>query len=134
MSDYHTVGSRRGEAKYRAIWGVDNLKLEPAASGSLIRFSYRVLDPQKAEALNDKKNEPYLLVEKTGTKLGVHTAERVGKMRQVAAPESGREYWMAFGNVGHLVQPGDRVDIHIGTFHAYGLFVEAAQVPVAGRP
>lgn len=120
-----TVSSERGAMMYRRLWGIDDLKLVPIASGSLIRFSYRVLDPQKAQALNDKKNEPYLFVEKSRTKLGVSNAERVGKLRQTAEPESGREYWMVFGNSSHLVQPGDRVDIVIGTFHAYGLFVEA---------
>jgi hypothetical protein len=132
-SDYHTVGSERGAMRYRAIWGIDNLKLEPIASGSLIRFSYQVVDAQKAQVLNDKKKDPYLLVEKNGAKLGVETAERVGQLRQVAQPESGRDYWMVFGNSRHLVQPGDRVDIVIGTFHAYGLFVEAAQPAVVGK-
>jgi len=118
---------------YRRIWGIDNLKLEPIASGSLIRFSYRVVDPQKAQVLNDKKKDPYLLVEKTRAKLGVEQAERVGKLRQTAEPESGREYWMVFGNSRHLVQPGDRVEIVIGTFHAYGLFVESPQAAVVGK-
>ena len=110
---------------YRRLWGIDDLKLVPIASGSLIRFSYRVVDPEKARVLNDKKNEPYLLVEKRREKLGVSNAERVGKLRQTAEPESGREYWMVFADSSHLVQPGDRVDLVIGTFHAYGLFVEA---------
>jgi hypothetical protein len=118
---------------YRALWGIDELKLEPIASGSLIRFSYRVLDPQKAQVLNDKKNKPYLLVEKSEAKLEVHTAERVGQLRQVSEPEAGREYWMAFGNSRHLVQPGDRVGIVIGTFHANGLYVEAPQAAVVAK-
>jgi len=128
-----TVSSERGAMMYRRIWGIDNLKLEPIASGSLIRFSYRVVDPQKAQVLNDKKKDPYLLVEKTRAKLGVEQAERVGKLRQTAEPESGREYWMVFGISRHLVQPGDRVDIVIGAFHAYGLFVESPQAAVVGK-
>jgi hypothetical protein len=133
LSTTHTVGSARGALKYREIWGIDNLKIEPTASGSLIRFSYRVLDPEKAQVLNDKKKDPYLVLGATGRRLGVESAERLGQMRQVAAPESGREYWMMFGNPGHMVRPGDRVDIVIGTFHAYGLFVEPPQAAVARR-
>jgi hypothetical protein len=128
-----TVSSERGAMMYRRIWGIDNLKLEPIASGSLIRFSYRVVDARKAQVLNDKKKDPYLLLEKSGAKLGVEQAERVGKLRQTAEPESGREYWMVFGNSRHLVQPGDRVDIVIGTFHAHGLFVESPQAAVVGK-
>ena len=130
IAHVHTVGSARGEMRYREIWGIDQVKLQPTASGRLIRFSYRVLDPQKAQPLNDKKAEPYLQIDKTGEKLGVETGERVGKLRQVAEPESGREYWMMFGNAGHLVKPGDRVNIVIGSFHAYGLFVEPGDMPV----
>jgi hypothetical protein len=129
-----TVGSERGIMKYRQIWGVDNLKLEPTASGGLIRFSYRVVDADKAQELNDKKKDPYLLVEKTGTKLALQSAERVGQLRQTATAENGRTYWMIFGNSSHLVKPGDRVDIAIGTFHAYGLFIEPLQAGVAARP
>jgi hypothetical protein len=133
LSTTHTVGSARGAMKYREIWGIDNLKIEPTASGSLIRFSYRVLDPEKAQVLNDKKKNPYLVLGASGRKLGVETAERLGQMRQVATPESGREYWMIFGNPGHMVRPGDRVDIVIGEFHAYGLFVEPPQAAVARK-
>ena len=132
-SAYLTVGSQRGAMRYRALWGIEDLKLEPIASGSLIRFSYRVVDPQRAQVLNDKKNVPYLLVEKNGAKLGVETAERVGQLRQTAEPESGREYWMAFSNAGHMVQPGDRVSIVIGTFHGNGLWVEAPQATTMGK-
>jgi hypothetical protein len=128
-----TVGSERGIMRFRQIWGIDNLQLEPTASGGLIRFSYRVVDAQKAETLNDKKKDPYLRVEKTGTKLPLQTAERVGQLRQVATPQNGRTYWMMFGNSAHLVQPGDRVDIEIGTFRANGLFVEPLQTAVAAR-
>lgn len=129
-----TVGSEKGQMRYRQIWGIDNLKLQTTASGGLIRFSYRVEDVSRIAGLNDKKNDPYLLIEKTGARLGVQTAERVGQLRQVATPQNGRTYWMIFGNSAHLVRPGDRVDIVIGKFRAYGLFVEAPQAAMASRP
>src|ERR1700731_3132311 len=48
----------RAGSYYRLVWGVDSLRVKWAESGEVLRFSYRVLDPSKAQALNDKKNEP----------------------------------------------------------------------------
>ena len=38
-----------------------------------------------------------------------------------------------FGNASHSVNPGDRVDVVIGPFHAYGLYVEAPPVAIARK-
>ncbi len=90
----------------------------------MVRFTYRVVDANKAEALNNKRWNPYLIDEKTGTKFAVPTLEQVGPLRQTAAPENGRLYWVIFGNPGDLVKPGNRVDVVIGDFRAEGLVVE----------
>jgi hypothetical protein len=45
---------------YEGVWGVGELRVKMAESGELIRFNYRVLDPEKAAALNDKNVEPGL--------------------------------------------------------------------------
>jgi len=37
------------------FWGVDSLRAKAVESGELIRFSWRVLDPDKAAALNRQK-------------------------------------------------------------------------------
>jgi hypothetical protein len=52
--------SQRAEMYYQGAWGVDELHVKVAESGQIIRFNYRVLDPQKATVLNDKKAEPEL--------------------------------------------------------------------------
>src|SRR5579863_7270090 len=52
--------SRRAETYYEGVWGVGDLRVKVAESGEMIRFNYRVLDPGKAGALNDKKMEPEL--------------------------------------------------------------------------
>jgi hypothetical protein len=116
--------SKRAELHYDLIWGVDSLKVKYAESGEMIRFSYRVLDKQKAEPLNDKKNEPSLIDPKAGVKLVVPSMEKIGKLRQSSTPEAGKMYWMAFSNKGRLVKPGDRVNVVIGKFQANGLVVE----------
>jgi hypothetical protein len=109
---------------YALIWGVDTLSVKSAESGEIIRFSYRVLDPEKAKALNEKRNEPSLIDPGAGVKLVVPSLEKVGKLRQSSAPEAGKVYWMAFSNKGRLVKPGHRVNIVIGPFRADGLLVE----------
>jgi hypothetical protein len=109
---------------YEGFWGVDSLTVKYTESGEMIRFSYRVLEPEKAAALNDKKSEPSLIDPQAGVKLVIPEMEKVGKLRQSSTPVAGKQYWMAFSNSGRRVRPGDRVDIVIGPFHANGLVVE----------
>jgi hypothetical protein len=116
--------SKRAVEYYGYIWGVDSLSVKWAESGEVIRFSYRVLDADKAQPLNDKKNEPALIDPQAGVKLVVPSLEKVGQLRQSAPPEAGRSYWMAFSNKGRLVKRGDRVDVVIGKFRALGLVVD----------
>src|ERR1700739_4048779 len=72
--------SPRAEMYYEGVWGVGELRVKAAESGELIRFNYRVLDPEKAVALNDKKAEPELYDAQAGVKLSVPQMEKVGKM------------------------------------------------------
>jgi hypothetical protein len=122
---YHPerLGGRAGRY-YAVIWGVDSLDVRSTESGEVIRFSYRVLDPEKAEALNDKKSEPFLIDPKAGVKLVVPSLEKVGQLRQSSTPEMGKSYWMAFSNKGQRVKRGDRVNIVIGRFRANDLLVD----------
>jgi len=114
----------RAGAYYKMVWGVDSLGVKTVESGEVIRFSYRVLDPDKAKTLNDEKIEPSLNDGRAGVSLVVPSLEKVGKLRQVETPEEGKSYWMAFSNKGRLVKRGDRVDVVIGQFHANGLVVD----------
>jgi hypothetical protein len=109
---------------YLSTWGVDNLKVSYTSSGNLIRFSYRVADAQRAKPLADKAAKPYLLGQRSHAMLQVPVMDKVGQLRQTAAPVAGQEYWMVFSNKGNLVRPGDRVNVVIGAFHADGLMVE----------
>lgn len=110
---------------YERIWGVEILGVKLVSSGLMLRFSYLVLDANKAQTLNDKKAAPLLIDQKTGTKLVVPTMEKVGQLRQSPPPENGREYWMVFSNKGNLVKAGSRVDVVIGNFRAKGLMVQS---------
>jgi hypothetical protein len=109
---------------FEGAWGVDDLRIKVAESGELIRFNYRVVDPQKATALNDKKAEPELLDAQAGVKLSVPQMEKVGKLRQSSTPKAGMSYWMAFSNPTLAVKRGHHVDVVIGAFRATNLLVE----------
>src|SRR6516225_6703470 len=108
---------------YSMIWGVDSLSVKSGESGEIIRFTYRIVDPDKARALNDKQNEPSLIDPSAGVKLVVPSLEKVGQLRQSSTPEVGKVYWMGFSNKGGYVKPGHRVNIVIGQFRADGLIV-----------
>ncbi len=108
---------------YRSVWGIQSMEVREAASGALLRFSYRIVDANKAKALNDERQTPYLIDEKTGMVLQVPSLPKVGLLRQTAPPENGRDYWVAFSNKG-TVKPGSRVDVLIGNFRAIGLVVQ----------
>jgi hypothetical protein len=109
---------------YQTIWGVDSFVVRSVESGQMIRFSYRVIDAEKAAAVNDKKATPYLIDEAAHVKLVVPMMEKVGQLRQSAAPESGKSYWMVFSNKGGFVKQGDRVSVEIGKFRVDGLVIE----------
>ena len=116
--------SERAERYYEGVWGISELRVKSAESGELIRFNYRVVDPQKAAALNDKRAEPALFDSQARVKLVVPELEKVGKLRQSSTPKVGVTYWMAFSNPTLAVKRGHRVDVVIGSFHANGLMVE----------
>jgi len=109
---------------YELVWGVDSLAVKWTESGEVIRFTYRVLDADKAKTLNDKKVEPALIDPQAQVKLVVPSMEKVGQLRQSSTPQAGKSYWMAFSNKGRLVKRGDRVNVVIGQFRADGLVVD----------
>lgn len=109
---------------YALVWGIDALRVKAAESGELIRFSYEVLDSQKAASLNDKKLEPKLIAPDAHAILVIPSLEKVGQLRQSSTPIAGKSYWMAFSNPRRTVKRGDRVNVVIGQFHADGLIIE----------
>ena len=114
----------RAGTYYKMVWGVDSLSVKWGESGEVIRFTYRVLDADKAKVLNDKKFEPSLIDPRAGVSLVVPSMEQVGQLRQSTDPEEGKSYWMAFSNKGRPVKRGDHVNVVIGQFQANGLVVD----------
>jgi hypothetical protein len=124
-SQFHAV-SVTGSANqlYAAQWGIDSLRVQYTSSGNLLRFTYRVVEPQLAAPLADKKFTPTLYSPTHHAELSIPVMEKVGPLRQAMGQKAGMDYWMAFSNRGQLVRPGERVNITIGSFHADGLLVE----------
>jgi hypothetical protein len=109
---------------YQLTWGVEPIGVKEVSSGLMIRFSYRVVDPEKAKALNDKKATPYLIDEKSRVKLVVPSLEKVGQLRQTGSPEAGKIYWMVFSNKGNIVKRGTPVSVEIGKFRVDRMVVQ----------
>jgi hypothetical protein len=109
---------------YAAVWGVDKLRASSTNSGALIRFSYRVLQPQLAAPLGDHENTPEMVGIRSNAVLHVPNMEKLGQLRQMSAAVPGKEYWMVFSNKGNLVKQGDEVSVIIGRFRAEGLVVQ----------
>lgn len=114
---------KRATKYYELVWGIDSPRVKAVESGELIRFTYDVLDGDKAKPLNNKDIEAYLNAPDRNVQLVIPSLEKVGKLRQVNTPEPGRSYWMTFSNPHRTVKRGDRVDVVIGHFHAEGLIV-----------
>jgi hypothetical protein len=116
--------SKHAKNLYQTVWGVDNLKVSRTASGNLIRFSYRITDPDRAKVLVDKNATPHLIGQRTRAVLQIPVMDKIGQLRQTGKAIVGQEYWMVFSNKGNLIKAGDRVDVLIGNFRADGLLVE----------
>ena len=124
-SRYRAIGPPASARNYYAMtWGVDQLSVQLAQSGELVRFSYRVADAAKAKALNEKASSPYLMDEEVHAVLQVPTMEKVGPLRQSEPPVYGKSYWMVFSNKGNIVKAGHRVSVVIGQFRVDGLVVQ----------
>ena len=122
---YHQTHPADGEkAYYAAAWGVDHLRVRLTSSDNLVKFTYRVVDPQRAAPLGDHAATPEMVALRAGMVLSVQTMEKIGQLRQATAREAGKEYWMVFSNKGQPVRTGDRVNVVIGKFSALGLLVE----------
>lgn len=120
----HSSMPKRAKLFYGLDWGVSSVSAKSVESGELIRFSYHVVDANKAAPLNDGKFEPYLVDERSHVKLVIPSLEKVGQLRNKNTPENGKSYWMAFSNKGGYVKKGDVVTVVIGKFRAAGLIVQ----------
>ncbi|MGU7769087.1 hypothetical protein ACV229_02745 [Burkholderia sp. MR1-5-21] len=124
-SPYRPVSlPRHARAYYQLAKGIDDLHVRSTASGNLIRFSYRVTDPQTARAIADTKAAAYLYGQTSHALLVIPVMDQIGALRQTGQLVAGQEYWMVFSNKGEPIKRGERVSVLIDTLHIDGLVVE----------
>jgi hypothetical protein len=105
-------------------WGVKVVGVRLTAENHMIDFRYRVIDPDKAWQLLQKKTERYLIQQATGKKFHVPTT-RLGPLRHSAVkPATDRDYIILFANTGQAIKAGDKVTVVMGEFKAENLVVE----------
>jgi hypothetical protein len=111
-------------------WGIKLLGIRRTAAGYALDFRYKVLDPHKAAPLLQRQYgaNPYVLVERSGAKLGVPFTDKAGSLRSsvtsVGQIRRGRNYGALFANPGRHVKAGDRVTVVFGDFKAEHLVAQ----------
>lgn len=100
--------------------------LRLSAAGYILDFRYRVVDPEKAALLLDRKIRPYLLDEVSGAQLGVPDTAKLGQLRttgrnKVAAEQ---DYFILFANPGRFVQAGNKLTLVMGDMRIENLVVQ----------
>lgn len=108
----------RQATRMKREWGVEILGVRPTAAGYMLELRYRVIDPEKAAALFDRRAKPELVDDESGARFSVPSPPTTGEMRNSNPPLAGHTYWMLFANPGGFVKPGRRVSVLIGDFRA----------------
>lgn len=99
--------------------------LRLSAAGYILDFRYRVLDPELAAPLLDRKIRPYLLDEATGAQLGVPDTAKLGQLRTTGRNKvtAEQDYFILFANPGRIVQSGNRMTLVMGDLRIENLVV-----------
>ena len=111
-------------------WGIKVLGLRLTAAGYVLDFRYKVLDPHRAAPIVQRQISPtpYVLVERSGAKLGVPFTDKAGSLRSSVTTEAqikrGRNYTALFANPGRHVKRGDKVTVVFGDFKAEHVTVQ----------
>jgi len=107
-------------------WGVKIESLRISAAGNLVDFRYRIIDPEKASYLVDRRNKAFMIDQASGRVLSVPSTAKVGPLRQTVRyglPKEDRVYFILFGNP-HVLKSGDKVTVVIGDFRAENIVIE----------
>lgn len=119
------VGSKQAEAILEE-WGVQLLSLRLSAAGYMMDLRFRVLDVDKALPLFDQRIKPFIKIEKSGIRMPVPQAAKIGAFRATNRGKNikaDRNYFMMFANPDRHAKTGDKVSLVIGDFKAEGLTI-----------
>jgi hypothetical protein len=96
-------------------WGIKIESVRMSAAGHMVDFRYRVLDPEKAGAVFDRRNKAFLMDEASGAMLPVPRTAKVGPLRQTNfKADTTRIYFVLFSNHGGYVKSGSLVSFIVG--------------------
>ncbi|MBI5785677.1 MAG: hypothetical protein HZA64_09485 [Rhodocyclales bacterium] len=106
--------------------GIHVTGLRVSAGGFMVDLRYRVVDPELAKVLLDRKVPAYLMDEATGLKFGVPNTAKLGRLRAGAQNNihTDRDYGMLFGNPGNHLKPGALVTLVAGDVEVPHLIVK----------
>ena len=105
-------------------WGVEVLFVRQTSAGYMLEFRYKVLDPEKAKPLFERKTKPVLTHVESGARFIVPTPPKTGALRNSNMPLEDHTYWMFFANPDKFIKSGDLVTIEIGDFVARNIVVK----------
>ena len=111
-------------------WGIKLLRVNLTAAGYLVEFKYKILDPQKARGMVQRKfsPRPYVVVEKSGAILMVPFSAKLGSLRSSVRTANqmqiGKNYFTLFANPARHVSAGDEITIVVGDFMAEHIVVQ----------
>ena len=106
--------------------GVRLERLQLSAAGYMLDMRYRVLDPDKAKALFERRVRPVLIDDATGLRVTVPDTPKLGQLRSTGARnvKVDRTYSMLFANPGKSIERGTRLTLLVGEARVDGLLVE----------
>jgi hypothetical protein len=92
----------------------------------MLDMRYRVLDPDKARALFERRVRPVLIDDATGLRVTVPDTPKLGQLRSTGARnvKVDRTYSMLFANPGKSIERGTRLTLLVGEARVDGLLVE----------
>jgi hypothetical protein len=118
-------------------FGVRLTGVRLTANGYVVDLRYRVLDPDKAQGLLDRKVRPVLVDESTGNRFYVPVPPTVGALRQTSRNKvihTDRDYFMLFANPDRKLQAGSKVALYVGEERFGSLLVAAQSASAAAQP
>lgn len=96
-------------------WGIQPVAVRMTARGALVDFRYRILNAEKAKAIVNRQEHPYLLDQASGVKLDVPVSS-LGSVRSTGNPIVNRNYFIMFDNSKMIVKSGSKVTVVVGEF------------------
>ena len=118
-----TKSHPREKTLMKRMWGVEVIFVRQTSAGYMLEFRYKVLDPEKAKPLFERRTKPVLTHVESGATFIVPTPPKTGALRNSNEPLADHTYWMFFANPGKFIEPGDLVTIEIGDFVATNIVV-----------